>query len=216
MLQTAIQAAGPDPKALRMCELGAQLIQVDKLHWGVAKKYFTETVGLDHTSFDINGKFGSLIVDLCTRIEDPDYVDAFDIVTNFGTTEHVTSQYECFENIHRLCKTDGIMMHSVPPPGEWPGHGRYYYPLEFFSGLAEANGYEVVLLETSAGGGPGIFPLSVSVLRKTSDAPFMDRAALEALPVTVDDQSEFVGDYYYNPPLKRLWKNTKRLFKRRR
>ena len=208
ILQQAIEAS-PGP---RMCELGAQYLQVDGVFRGVAKKYLAEH-GVDHTSFDINGLHGSLVVDLCKPITDAAYVGTFDIVTNFGTSEHVVEQYTCFSNIHALCKPGGIMMHSVPPPGHWPGHGRFYYPLEFFDGLAQANGYEVLHREITAGLGNGIDPLAVVTLRKAGDPPFMDRDAFAALPVEEDTENELVGNYIGRPPpLQRLWKNTKRFF----
>lgn len=208
-LQEAIEAA----PGKRMCELGAQYLQVDGVFRGVAKKYL-EKQGVDHTSFDINGLHGSLVIDLCRPVTD---FGVFDIVTNFGTSEHVVDQYACFSNIHDLCKPGGVMLHSVPPPGHWPGHGRFYYPLEFFDGLAQANGYEVLHREITSGLGGGIDPLAVVTLKKTDGAPFMDREAFAALPIEEDADNELVGNYIGRPPpLERLWKNLKRLFFRPR
>ena len=57
------------------------------------------------------------------------------------------------KNIHDLCKVGGIMYHVVPKENNWDGaraglnhpHCPYYYTSEFFSELAESNGYEMVV-----------------------------------------------------------------------
>lgn len=213
-LHRAMEATGTPLERLRMCELGAQYLQVEGAFRGVAKKYF-KRLGVDHTSFDINGLHGSLVVDLTRPLPD-EYACAFDIVTNVGTSEHVVAQYACFRNIHRLVRAGGVMLHSVPPPGYWPGHGRFYYALEFFDGLAEANGYEVLHREITKGLSEHIQPLALVVLRKTADRPFMPEEAFAKLPIEVDEENELVGNYIGRPPLpKRLVRNIKRIFRRR-
>ena len=64
----------------------------------------------------------------------------FDLITNFGTSEHVSDQYMCFKNIHRLTRLNGLMYHIVPRIGNWTGHCPYYYDVDFFESLAKANG----------------------------------------------------------------------------
>lgn len=94
---------------------------------GVYKHYFRE-LGFTHVSIDWNGDDGALALDLRDRIE----MDPFDIITNFGTTEHVSNQYAVWENIHRLVKVGGIMVSTTPLPGDWLHHGEYYPTTEFF------------------------------------------------------------------------------------
>lgn len=122
----------------------------------VAKDYFNKIKKVkSHTSMDINGKNGALNIDLRKPV---DSNLNFDVITNFGTTEHVESnwpddQYMSFKNIHDMCKVGGIMFHQVPKADNWQGknaglntaHCPYYYYEEFFKQLAEVNGYEIYL-----------------------------------------------------------------------
>ncbi len=127
----------------RMCELGDQLIRDEYNKTIIAKEYF-EFNGFKHTSIDINGKNGSLVFDLSKPIIDETLINNFDIVTNFGTSEHVENQYECFKNIHNLCKKDGLFIHAVPEIGSWIGHCKYYYSSIFFERLREVCNYEIM------------------------------------------------------------------------
>src|SRR5579871_1806814 len=89
--------AGLDGK--RMLEFGDQII-ASGIFPKTAKKYF-ERRGVAHTSFDLNGKRGSIQVDLGEPFHNPEWLDAFDIVTNAGTSEHVEPferQYVVFMN----------------------------------------------------------------------------------------------------------------------
>lgn len=71
----------------------------------------------------------------------------FDLLTNYGTSEHVHNQYHCFKNAHDLVRTGGVMVHAVPAVGSWPGHCLFWYTLPFFSLLAGLNGYKVLCRE---------------------------------------------------------------------
>lgn len=68
-------------------------------------------------------------------------IGQFDIVTNFGTSEHVFNQAAVFESIHNACRVGGYMVHAVPCAMRW--HGLFGYTDKFFTELARANGYEV-------------------------------------------------------------------------
>ncbi len=124
----------------RMVELGNQAL---KGIGGVAKYYFQD-LGVDHVSIDKNGLDGAIKLDLQKKIEDPLLVGAFDVLTNFGTTEHILSQYVCWMNIHKLVKQGGIFIHLVPRVGHWHRHGDHKYNLEFFQKLAAACDYTIV------------------------------------------------------------------------
>ncbi len=64
----------------------------------------------------------------------------YDVVTNFGTTEHIFNQYEVFKSIHSLVKTNGFMLHFLPYQGAY-NHGFYNYNPTFFFDLGKANNY---------------------------------------------------------------------------
>jgi len=124
----------------RMVELGNQVL---KGIGGTAKDYF-ESIGVDHVSIDTNGKNGALPLDLQQEIKDKSLINTFDVLTNFGTTEHVKSQYICWLNIHNLVKQNGIFIHLVPRTGHWRSHGDHKYSLEVFEKLVNSCGYEIL------------------------------------------------------------------------
>ena len=121
-------------------ELGCQTIREGK-HSRVSAKDFYENRGVIHTSIDINGLLGSVSLDLDKPLPKK-HTDRFDVVTNYGTIEHVNNQYQVFKNMHDMCKSGGIMIHIFPLVGTWIPHGRYYYSTDFVSKLAISAKYE--------------------------------------------------------------------------
>ena len=109
-----------------------------------AKMYFS-SIGINHTSIDTNGKDGALPLNLADPTTSKKY-NNFDILTNFGTSEHVYDQYECWKNIHNFIKTGGVFCHAVPATGYWYRHGSCYawHDESFFKGLATLNNYEIL------------------------------------------------------------------------
>lgn len=69
--------------------------------------------------------------------------DRFDVVLNFGTTEHIFNQWNSFAIIHEAMKIDGILYCVLPASG-YLDHGYYCYTPIFFKDLASANGYEII------------------------------------------------------------------------
>ena len=124
---------------LRWCELGNQ--RIDRKP---AKDVYLAH-GVDaHIAIDLNGKDGAMPLNL----DDPVpfvFREQFDVITNYGTSEHVNDQYNVFKNAHDMCKMNGIIINIVPREGHWPGHCRYFYTELFTTSLAEACGYELVL-----------------------------------------------------------------------
>ena len=106
------------------------------------KQYF-KSLGINHVSIDINGKDGALPLDLRYPID----MEPFDMVTNIGTTEHVTDQEGVWRNIHNLCKTGGVIVSHTPLQGDWTWHG-IWFPLEsFYTQFASINGYKIEKLD---------------------------------------------------------------------
>ncbi len=67
----------------------------------------------------------------------------FDLVVNFGTTEHLMNQFNAFKVMHEATKPGGYMFHQVPSTG-WINHGYFCYNALMFEELAQANGYEIL------------------------------------------------------------------------
>jgi hypothetical protein len=99
-------------------------------------------LGFDYASIDIDGSPGSIPLDLNYDDVPPEAKGGYDLVTNFGTTEHVANQLNAFKIIHDLTAPGGIMIHHVPTQGMF-NHGLVNYNFKFFWMLARSNGYNV-------------------------------------------------------------------------
>jgi SAM-dependent methyltransferase len=143
-----------------VCELGSQeplaneltdlfaAFGTSALNGPYAAQDLYEHLGVErYVSIDFNGEHGALKFDLNRNIRSEHYFDeVFDLVTNFGTSEHCFNQYEVFRNIHQLCRRGGYMLHTVPTQG-WGRHCFFRYDANFFEDLAAANGYHIMLLK---------------------------------------------------------------------
>ncbi len=181
LIHKAAEAIGKKySDGLLMLELGNQYVKDDP-NFKTAKEYFT-SLGVRHTSIDINGKDGALRVDL--SIISDEHQNYFDIVTNYGTSEHVTQQYQVFANIHNWTKVGGAMVHGSPQAGYWFHHGKFNYELEFFTRMAKENNYKVVVCESIQKIDK---PLSRDlyycgiVLIKQIDAPFISESIFDKM-----------------------------------
>ena len=98
-------------------------------------------LGFDYAAIDIDGSPGSIPLDLNFDDVPRKFRKHFQLVTNFGTTEHVANQLQAFKIIHDLVATGGVMIHSLPAQG-FLNHGLVNYNLKFFWMLARSNGYK--------------------------------------------------------------------------
>lgn len=163
---------------ITMLELGSQNTYFDSQGVGVAKEYYTKQ-GFEHTSIDMNGEYGSLEFDLSEALI---HVDEFDIVTDFGTSEHVDNYYSCWLNKHNGCKVGGLIISENPKVDNWHGHGFHYLTQDFYIGLSAIAGYEVVELGEHPAMGNVTDGWNIyCVLRKVSDL-FPAKDAFYALP----------------------------------
>lgn len=165
-------------KPLKMCELGAQNIYIEGEWYGkIAKEYFTQ-FGVEHDSYDINVHQGCEFIDLREPLTKKLF-GLYDVVTDYGTTEHVKGNYYMANrNIHDLIKVGGIMIRENPKTGHWPNHcltyDCNYIDKHFYLDLAEHNGYEILELDEEYAMGNHIDGGNVVVvLRKVLDKPFM-------------------------------------------
>ena len=142
-----------------------------------------------------NGRNGAKILDLSYRglRQHPDgdqlkiLGGPFNIITNFGTSEHVEGQYWCFRNIHEFCEVGGIIYHKVPRVGSWKNHCPYYYDTEFFEKLASLSGYEIVV--NKVWNHDDQTPQRareecVCIYKKVKDTPFITEEEFNSLPIT--------------------------------
>ena len=123
-----------------MLELG------NKRNGDLIYKQVFQKIGFRHVSVDMNGRDGALKMDL----RKPLNLGIFDMVTNIGTSEHVSpgkieGQTACWRNICEAMHVGSVLVSITPLPGakRWITHGCWYPTLPFFSGLAAHNGLEV-------------------------------------------------------------------------
>ena len=143
---------------LSMLELGNQFLYIPGKPWAsfpekyidpsgtqkkVAKYYFQE-LGYDHTSVDLNGQDGTIQADLSLPI----FLNRkFDVITDFGTSEHVPSLYNCLLNVHNHAKDGAKLCHINPLTGHWPGHGYWYRDEDFYIEYAKITGYKIIKMK---------------------------------------------------------------------
>ena len=123
-----------------MLELG------NKIKGKMVYKHVFESLGFRHVSVDMNGLNGALRLDL----RKPLNLGTFDMVTNIGTSEHVSQhdfggQIECWRNILGAMHVGSVLVSLGPLQGspKWLRHGRWYAQPQFYRELAEMNGLEV-------------------------------------------------------------------------
>jgi len=100
-----------------------------------------------YRAIDLNGTEAAWRYDLNRPLP---VSETFDVVTNFGTSEHVFDQAQLFRSIHALARPGGFMLHAVPHQGG-PDHGFYNYHPTFFHDLAAANAYRLVMMVLMSG-----------------------------------------------------------------
>jgi hypothetical protein len=103
-------------------------------------------LGFDYAAIDVDGSPGSIPIDLNFDSAPPEAIGKYQLVTNYGTTEHVANQLNAFKIIHDLTSVAGVMVHELPAQGH-VNHGLVSYNFNFFWMLSRSNGYKVVLAD---------------------------------------------------------------------
>ena len=112
---------------------------------GERTTFFAEIADLtyiDYLGIDVAPAPKTELLDLNFDSLPFDHHDRFDVVLNFGTTEHIFNQWNCFKVIHDSLAVGGVIYCIVPMSG-YMDHGYYCYTPLFFSDLAKANNYEL-------------------------------------------------------------------------
>lgn len=130
------------PKGFSVVELGDQFVTHSTPH-RLAREWYREIGCGRYESIDSNGR-GTINFDLNRKWGRPE--EEFDLVTDFGTAEHIFNQAEVWRTIHRLAKVGGYIAFDKPTQG-YPEHGFYNYHETFFRDVAATNGWRVLRLE---------------------------------------------------------------------
>ncbi len=113
-----------------------------------------EKAGMEYASFDIAAGYRTQILDLNHAVLPDAFRGKFDLVLNFGTTEHILNQLNCFKVIHDAAKVGACIYHSLPAVG-YVNHGYITYTGRCFFDVAGFNDYELVAcwFDGPSGGG---------------------------------------------------------------
>ena len=102
-----------------------------------------EGIGIKYNCVDVDGRFGTLVMDLNFDAVPTDQKDKYGLVTNHGTSEHILNQYNVFNAMHEFAKVGGVFIHAVPFTVHLE-HGFFNYQPNFFEALARYNSYETL------------------------------------------------------------------------
>ncbi len=102
-----------------------------------------EKAGFRYNAIDIADGYRTTILDLNHESAPQEFVDTFDLILNFGTTEHLLNQYNAFKVIHDSTKVGGYIVNSLPCVG-YSDHGYFTYTPRCLFDLAGYNEYELV------------------------------------------------------------------------
>jgi hypothetical protein len=195
--------------------------------------------GFRYTALDIFKAPNTILYDLNRHAPGPRLENRFDLVMNFGTTEHVFNQVNAFRTIHQLTKVGGLMFHDLPMAG-YLNHAFFRYDPLFFKMLAPANNYKLNSLVFSVGQSHAVpddirsLGLSIAaihdlgieaILIKTKDTPFClpleqsTSLAVEPMPTDAVDNINVIhadqGIQIFTPGiLQRMTASVRKLLRR--
>lgn len=122
-----------------------RMLQLGSKPWRFYGEKFT-AMGFEVVGVDLNGEENCLPIDLCK----PDalrHLGTFDIVTNFGTTEHCgdtpEEQAACWKNVDMAIHPGGWLISTTPNFDKWKGHGRWLPTLAWFTEFSLGNRFTV-------------------------------------------------------------------------
>jgi hypothetical protein len=187
VLQELFGASGawplPEPAAPSLSADGAETLSPQ----APPTRPFWQWLGFDYAAIDVDGSPGAVPLDLNYDSIPRDWREGFDLVTNYGTTEHVCNQLNAFKVIHDLTAVGGVMIHAVPAQG-MTCHGLVNYNMKFFWTLARSNGYRWLYGNFIVGETLGLHsyvvddvaPFDPSIVER-KDRPFTDAAIVVAM-----------------------------------
>ena len=129
------------PPQFSVCELGDQWVTYGTPHV-LARDFYRELGCGRYDSIDGNGR-GTITWDLNQK-----WVGGkrYDLVTDFGTGEHIFNQANVWRTLHVLTKVGGYIVFDRPHAG-YPEHCYYNIHKCVLEDVAAANRYRVLRLE---------------------------------------------------------------------
>jgi hypothetical protein len=140
------------PRGFSVCELGDQWMSGRREPLLAADWYRSLGCGR-YVSIDGNGR-GTITADLNWSLPSQGMglaalTGSFDLVTDFGTGEHIFDQAQVWRTMHDLTNLGGYLVFDRPAQG-YAAHCYYRVDLCLFHDVAAANGYTVLQLATGS------------------------------------------------------------------
>jgi hypothetical protein len=102
-----------------------------------------EALGIEYHCVDVDGRVGTLVLDLNYDATPEAHKGKYGLVTNHGTSEHLINQLNVFKMMHEFARPGGVIVHAVPFTVHLE-HGFFNYQPNFFECLARYNSYETL------------------------------------------------------------------------
>lgn len=131
------------PTGFTVCEFGNQFVSFTDPP-SSAEAFYRRLGCGRYVSIDGNGR-GTVTADLNQSLASYK-LGTFDLVTDFGTGEHVFDQAQVWRSLHDLTKPGGYLAFDRPLQG-YATHCFYLVTEGLIADLAAANRYEIVKLE---------------------------------------------------------------------
>jgi hypothetical protein len=141
----AFVASLPLPAGFSVCELGDQKMSGGKAPTPAEAFYRGLGCG-SYLAIDANGR-GDVTADLNLPLTGR-RLGQFDLVTDFGTGEHIFDQAQVWRTLHELCRPGGYIVFDRPSQG-YEVHCFYLVTAGLIEDIAAANRYELLRLETT-------------------------------------------------------------------
>lgn len=148
-----------------VCELGDQMMSGGKEPKPAEPFYRSLGCGR-YVAIDGNGR-GTVLADLNHAVAPK--LGQFDLVTDFGTGEHIFDQAQVWRTLHDLCRPGGYIVFDRPAQG-YGDHCFYLITIGLVRDIAAANGYGSVVVKTAK---TPRGKLVRGIFRRQTPAPFM-------------------------------------------
>ena len=139
-----------------------------------------EAAGMVYQAFDIANGYRTEILDFNRQDLPAKHRGAYDVILNFGTTEHIVHQFNSFKIIHEAAHVGTVTWHQLPAIG-FVDHCYFAYRPRFFFEIAAFNGYDLVDFWYGGGGSSKLldivadygayFPILTEYARNPAGAP---------------------------------------------
>lgn len=131
------------PRGFSVCELGDQMMSGGKTPTP-AQSFYRQMGCERYVAVDGNGR-GNVTADLNLPLTDRN-LGTFDLVTDFGTGEHIFDQAQVWRTLHELCKPGGFIVFDRPAQG-YGEHCFYLITEGLVQDIAVANKYSIKRLQ---------------------------------------------------------------------